>query len=77
MTLFNNLFGKCAKLQIFLKGSLILIILFLMFFAINLFISIQFSKKSAYDALTENTVKEKVMLQDTRVHNWSEVNKKN
>ena len=60
------------------KGFFVLIAFFFIFFAINLFISILHNKpKSAYDALTSEYEKSQPKLQDTRVHNWSELDKKN
>lgn len=65
-------------MQIVHKGFLILIALFLLFFVINYFISFNSDHKSAYKVLTSNgekNEKSKIMLQDTRVHNWSELQK--
>ena len=64
------------NMQIVHKGFLILITLFLLFFVINYFISINSDHKSAYTVLTGENEKSKLMLQDTRVHNWSELQKK-
>ncbi|OGI10304.1 MAG: hypothetical protein A3I68_07565 [Candidatus Melainabacteria bacterium RIFCSPLOWO2_02_FULL_35_15] len=59
------------------KGFFILIIFFFLFFAVNLFISIQKNKsKSAYDALTSEYEKSQLKLQDTRTHSWSGAEKK-
>lgn len=74
MRIIEDLYSKYAKLHIFFRGSFIVIILFLVFFSINLYVSILKSKpRSAYSVLEE---KAKLMLQDTRVHNWSEIEKK-
>ena len=59
------------------KGFFVLIIFFFIFFAINLFISIQNKHNSAYNALSTEYEKSQPKLQDTRVHNWSEVDKMN
>ncbi len=59
------------------KGFFVLIVFFFIFFAINLFISILHNKpKSAYDVLSSEYEKSQLKLQDTRVHNWSELDKK-
>ena len=58
-----------------LKGTLLVIIIFIFLFAfINLIISVKSKHESAYSALSrehESTLK----LQDTRVHNWNEIDK--
>jgi dolichyl-phosphate-mannose--protein O-mannosyl transferase len=58
------------------KGFFVLIIFFFLFFAVNLFISIQNKDKSAYSVLSAEYEKSQPKLQDTRVHNWSELDKK-
>lgn len=61
----------------YFKGSFILLILFLLFFAVNLFLSVNNRPKSAYDALNgEKWEKESLKLTDTRAHNWSDLKKK-
>lgn len=74
MELLKNLLIKYSSLQTAFKGFFLLIVLFLVFFAINLFISIQNRPKSAYSVLNKESM---VKLQDTRVHNWDEIEKKN
>ena len=75
MRIMENLFSKYAKLHIFFRSFFIVVILFLVFFSINLYVSILKSKpRSAYSVLEEKQTK--LMLQDTRVHNWSEIEKK-
>ena len=54
------------------KGFFVLII----FFFINLFISVKSKHESAYSVLTREYEKSQLKLQDTRVHNWSELDKK-
>ena len=49
--------------------------MFLIFFAVNLFISVKNKSQSAYTVLDNNAGEQRVMLQDTRVHNWSEIEK--
>ena len=76
MELFKSLIKKYSDLQLIFKGFFLLIILFLVFFATNLFISIGSKKhQSAYSNLTSHDTR-KVKLQDTRAHNWSELDKK-
>ena len=75
MELYKNLTKKYFGLSTVFKSFFVLIILFLIFFAVNLFVTIKSKKDSAYTVL--NSEGEKTMLQDTRVHNWSELDKKN
>jgi len=69
---FTNLIKRFLNLQIVFRSALILLILFLIFFAINLFISVKNKPETAFNALIQNEQKK---LQDTRVHNWSEIDK--
>ena len=74
MEIIKNLSDKYSTLQVALKSFLFIVVLFLMFFAINLFINFKSKSDSAYTVLSnEQSI---VMLQDTRVHNWSEVENK-
>ena len=73
MEIFNNLISKYKGLQTIFKSFFLLVILFFVFFAINLFISIKGNHKSAYSVLSNE--EPNIMLQDTRVHNWSELKK--
>ena len=74
----NKLENLSKSMKNVFKGFFVLIVFFFLFFAINLFISIQQNKsKSAYDALTSEYEKSQPKLQDTRVHNWSELDKMN
>ena len=77
MEMFKNLFDKYVELKTVFKSFFLLVILFLVFFAGNLLIAICGKRESAYTALNHAEEKQKLMLQDTRVHNWSEVGKKN
>lgn len=76
MTILNNLINKYSGLQTVFKSFFLVVILFLVFFAVNVFISLKSKTDSAYTVLNNNE-KLKLMLQDTRVHNWSELEKKN
>lgn len=64
----------------YFRGSFILLILFLLFFVVNLFLTINNKPISAYDALggekAEKTNKSNLKLTDTRAHNWSDLEKK-
>ena len=68
----NNIFEKIEKLHIALKGTLAVLAVFLLIYWISLFISLHSKPNDAYSFLTSES--EKIMLQDTRVHSWSEVN---
>lgn len=72
----NKLENLSNAMKNVFKGFFVLIIFFFLFFAINLFISIQSKHNSAYNALTSEYEKSQLKLQDTRVHNWSELEKK-
>ncbi len=72
---FDNLNGTTKNI---FRGMVVLTIFFLMFFAINVIVSILRSKsQSAYETLTVEYEKSQPKLKDTRVHNWSELDKKN
>ena len=58
------------------KGFFVLIVFFFLFFFINLFISVKSKHESAYSVLSRECEKSQLKLQDTRVHNWSELDKK-
>ena len=77
MEILKNLLTKYASLQTVFKSFFLLIILFLMFFAVNLFITVKNKSQSAYTILSSENEKSMLKLQDTRVHNWSELDKKN
>ena len=77
MEVLKNLFIKYSELKTVFKSFFLLVILFLIFFAGNLLITICGKRESAYSALNQAEEKQKLMLQDTRVHNWSELDKKN
>ena len=77
MEILKNLLTKYASLQTVFKSFFLLMILFLMFFAVNLFITVKNKSQSAYTILSSENEKSMLKLQDTRVHNWSEVDKKN
>ena len=71
---FDNLNGTTKNI---FRGMVVLTIFFLMFFAINVIVSILRSKsQSAYETLTVEYEKSQPKLKDTRVHNWSELQKK-
>lgn len=71
---FDNLNGTTKNI---FRGMVVLTIFFLMFFAINVIVSILRNKsQSAYDTLTAEYEKSQPKLQDTRVHNWDELQKK-
>ncbi len=74
MEFYKNLIGKYAGLGTIFKSFFVLIILFLLFFAVNLFITVKSKRESAYTVL--NSEMYKTMLQDTRVHNWDEIDNK-
>ncbi len=74
MGFIKNLLNKYTGLATAFKGFFVLVILFLLFFAVNLMFTIKNKDKSAYTTLSSD--KSKVKLQDTRVHNWSELEKK-
>ena len=82
MPVSNNLLNAFAKLQSGFKSFFIVIILLLIFFSVNLFITLKNKPKSAYSVLNSNSESEvekeksKLMLQDTRVHNWDEIQQK-
>ena len=66
------------SLDKYFKGSFVLLILFLLFFAVNLFLTVNNKPKSAYDALDgEKWEKENIKLTDTRAHGWSDLESKN
>lgn len=73
MVNFAGLIKRFSNIQLVFRSAFILLILFLVFFAINLFISIKSNHETAYKSLTAQD--KQIMLQDTRVHNWSEINK--
>lgn len=75
MEFLKNLISKYAGLQTVFRSFFLVIVLFLLFFAVNLFISINNKKNSAYKVLSNET--HKTMLQDTRMHNWDEIQKDN
>ena len=60
------------KFQNILKSTSVIVILFLIFFGINLLIMLKNRPQSAYSVLSNES---NIMLQDTRVHNWSEIEK--
>ena len=70
-----NLYYSNMNIKIIFKGFFVLVIVFLLFFAINLFVTIKNKPLSAYTSL--NIEQSRLMLQDTRVHNWDEIEKKN
>lgn len=76
MDKFNNLIDKYLKLKTVFKSFFVVVMLFLVFFAINLFISLKNKPQSAYSVLSNNQENKNIMLQDTRVHNWNELEKK-
>ena len=73
MSITKNLINKYSNLQTVFKSFFLLIILFLTFFAVNLFITIQNKHESAYNALNKEVQNDQLMLQDTRVHNWDQI----
>ena len=77
MEILKNLLTKYSNLQTIFKSFFLLVILFLMFFAVNLFITVKNKSQSAYSILSSEDEKSMPKLQDTRVHNWSEVDKGN
>ena len=76
MKMLKDLLNRYSSLQIFFKSFFLLVIIFLIFFSVNLFITIQNRPKSAYTVLNTEEEKAKLKLQDTRVHNWNELEKK-
>ena len=76
MNVFNSLQDRYKKLKGVYSTLFVLIVLFLVFFAGNLVIYFFNKPQSAYSVLDKESKNEnKIMLQDTRVHNWDELNK--
>lgn len=73
MTLFENLAKKYSSLSKNYKSIFVLVILFLAFYFINLIVTVNNKPESAYNVLNKES--SKIKLQDTRVHNWSELDK--
>ncbi len=74
----NDKLQAIAKVTKSLPGSVfIIIVIVLSFIFINLLISVKSKRESAYSALSREYEQSMLKLQDTRVHNWSEVEKKN
>ena len=70
MNVFNSLQDRYKKLKGVYSTLFVLVILFLVFFAGNLVIYFFNKPQSAYSVLNEESKNEnKIMLQDTRVHN--------
>ena len=60
------------------KGTFVLVLVLILFFTINLVVNINAKREFAYNVLSKlNNENNNVMLQDTRVHNWSELDKDN
>ena len=60
------------------KGTFVLVVVLLLFFTVSLVVNINAKHESAYNVLSKlNSKNNTVMLQDTRVHNWSELDKDN
>ena len=76
MEFLKKFIAKYGSISTFFKSFFLLVVVFLVFFGVNLFISIKNKSESAYTALENLNKKKEVMLQDTRVHNWSELEKK-
>ena len=72
----SNFFSSLLKAQNMLRSFFIVVVIFLLFFAISLFININNKPESAYNHLTSENERQEINLQDTRVHNWSELGKK-
>ena len=68
----KNLILKYSKLSSLFKSFFIVVIFLILIFGANLFISILNKPKSAYTYLNKDA---EVKLQDTRLHNWSEIDK--
>ena len=66
----KDILQKYSFLRITLRSFFVLVVLFLLFFAVNLLVLMN-KKESAYNNLAAE--KSKVMLQDTRLHNWDEI----
>ncbi len=69
--IFQGLINKYKSLAVVFKTFFLLVILFLVFFGISLIISIKNKPQSAYTFLSSE--RSKLMLQDTRMHNWNEI----
>lgn len=69
----KNLILKYSKLSGLLKSFFIVIFFLIIIFGANMFISMLNKPKSAYSYLNKDT---EVKLQDTRLHNWNEIDKK-
>lgn len=69
----KNLILKYSKLSSLFKSFFIVIIFLIIVFGANMFISMLNKPKSAYNYLNKDT---EVKLQDTRLHNWNEIDKK-
>lgn len=63
------------KYENIFKSFFVVVILFLIFFSINLIITIKNKPQSAYTVLSNEPNQSIKKLQDTRVHNWSEIEK--
>lgn len=75
MSRFGILMEKFSKLQTVFKSFFVVLILFLIFFGINLLIILKNKPQSAYTVLSNEPNQSIKKLQDTRVHNWSEIEK--
>ncbi|GEM_PF-2747695 len=69
----KNLILKYSKLSSLFKSFFIVIIFLIIIFGANMFISMLNKSKSAYTYLNNGT---EIKLQDTRLHNWNEIDKK-
>ena len=74
MPIIDNLLKKYEKLQMILKVSLVILAICLLFYWVNLFSTLHNKSEDAYSVLLKEN--QKLKLQDTRIHNWSEVNSK-
>ena len=67
MSITKNLINKYSNLQTVFKSFFLLIILFLTFFAVNLFITIQNKHESAYNALNHKD-KEQIDILSQKIY---------
>ena len=64
---------KISSTKFNLKGIFLIALVFFLFYGIYLYITLNNRPKSAYSVLMK---KNHIKLQDTRVHNWSEIKDK-
>lgn len=66
----KNIILKYSKLNNLFKSFFVVIIFLIIIYGINLLVLLSNKPKSAYSYLTKD---KQIKLQDTRLHNWSEI----